>query len=40
MVWKALTDQGYDFRTAGANRRPPVDFDGLKLVSCLAERSK
>ncbi|WP_300535673.1 type I-E CRISPR-associated endoribonuclease Cas2e [uncultured Mameliella sp.] len=40
MVWKALTDQGNDFRTAGANRRPPVDFDGLKLVSFLAERSK
>lgn len=35
MVWKASTDQGYDFRTHGKNRRMPVDFDGLKLVSFL-----
>jgi CRISPR-associated protein Cas2 len=33
MVWKAPTDQGYDFLTAGKNRRMPVEFDGLKLVS-------
>lgn len=33
LVWKAPTDQGYDFQTAGRNRRMPVDFDGLKLVS-------
>jgi CRISPR-associated protein Cas2 len=33
MVWKAPTDQGFDFATCGLNRRMPVDFDGLKLVS-------
>lgn len=33
MVWKAPTDQGFDFATVGRNRRMPVDFDGLKLVS-------
>lgn len=33
MAWKAPTDQGYEFRTVGKNRRMPVDFDGLKLVS-------
>lgn len=38
MVWKAPNDQGYDFQTAGANRRMPVDFDGLKLVSFLPEK--
>lgn len=32
MVWKAPTDQGYEFATIGSNRRMPVDFDGLKLV--------
>ena len=32
MVWKAPTDQGYEFTTVGNNRRMPVDFDGLKLV--------
>lgn len=38
MVWKAPTDQGYDFATAGSNRRLPVDFDGLKLVSFFGEK--
>ncbi len=33
MIWKAPTDQGFDFLTIGRNRRMPVDFDGLKLVS-------
>lgn len=33
MVWTAPTDQGFDFATAGRNRRMPADFDGLKLVS-------
>ena len=33
MVWTAPTDQGFDFLTTGSNRRMPVDFDGLKLVS-------
>ena len=33
MVWRAPTDQGFDFATVGHNRRTPVDFDGLKLVS-------
>ncbi|NVO23044.1 type I-E CRISPR-associated endoribonuclease Cas2e [Donghicola mangrovi] len=35
MIWKAPTDQGYDFLTIGRNRRMPVDFDGLQLVSFL-----
>ena len=38
MVWKAPTDQGFDFATMGANRRMPVDFDGLKLVSFLPQQ--
>ena len=33
MIWKGPTDQGYEFLTIGRNRRMPVDFDGLKLVS-------
>ena len=37
MVWRAQNDQGYDFLTAGSNRRMPVDFDGLKLVSFFPE---
>ena len=37
MLWKAPTDQGYAFTTHGKNRRMPVDFDGLTLVSFLPE---
>ena len=33
MVWRAPSDQGFEFATCGANRRKPVDFDGLKLVA-------
>jgi len=33
MAWPAQKDQGFDFITAGENRREPVDFDGLKLVA-------
>ncbi len=35
MVWSTNTESGYDFETVGANRRIPVDFDGLRLVSFL-----
>ena len=37
MVWRAPTDQGFDFATAGVNRRMPVNFDGLKLVAFAAK---
>lgn len=33
MVWRTQTESGYDFATVGRNRRMPVDFDGLRLVS-------
>ena len=32
MCWATPTDQGFSFRTAGHNRRMPVDFDGMTLV--------
>lgn len=35
MAWNASNDAGYDFQTIGKNRRIPVDFDGLRLVSFL-----
>lgn len=37
MVWRAPNDQGFDFSTAGQNRRMPEDFDGLKLVTFLPQ---
>lgn len=36
MAWAAKTESGFDFQTLGQNRRVPVDFDGLRLVSFLA----
>ena len=33
MAWAAPNDAGFDFATAGANRRVPVELDGFKLVS-------
>lgn len=33
LIWKAPTDQGYAFETVGRNRRMPVNFAGLELVS-------
>ena len=35
MAWSTNTESGYDFATVGKNRRIPVDFDGLRLVSFL-----
>lgn len=32
MAWAAPTDSGFAFEAVGANRREPVDFDGLTLV--------
>lgn len=33
MAWATSTESGFDFQTLGENRRTPVDFDGLRLVS-------
>ena len=33
MAWTTDTESGYDFKTLGKNRREPVEFDGLRLVS-------
>ncbi len=38
MVWRTRTESGYDFLTIGMNRRMPVDFDGLRLVSFAPEK--
>lgn len=37
MMWDAPNESGFDFITVGKNRRIPVDFDGLKMVSFLPE---
>ncbi|TKI04076.1 type I-E CRISPR-associated endoribonuclease Cas2e [Martelella alba] len=33
MAWATNTESGFDFQTYGTNRRIPVDWDGLRLVS-------
>jgi len=40
MAWGTNTESGFDFMTLGANRRIPVEMDGLKLVSFLPEEEK
>jgi CRISPR-associated protein Cas2 len=37
MAWATNTESGFDFITYGKNRRQPVDFDGLRLVTFLPE---
>lgn len=39
LIWQAPTDQGFAFLTVGRNRRMPVDFDGLTLVSFFPEEA-
>lgn len=35
MAWSTNTESGFEFQTMGTNRRVPVDWDGLRLVSFL-----
>jgi CRISPR-associated protein Cas2 len=37
MAWVTNTESGFDFLTIGANRRIPVEMDGIKLVSFLSD---
>ena len=36
MMWAAPNEAGFELATHGSNRRIPVDFDGLRLVSFSA----
>ncbi|WP_140724760.1 MULTISPECIES: type I-E CRISPR-associated endoribonuclease Cas2e [Gammaproteobacteria] len=33
MAWASTSESGFDFQTLGANRRMPIDYDGLRLVA-------
>ncbi len=39
MAWGTNNEAGYDFVTIGMNRRIPVDFDGVQLISFLPQIS-
>lgn len=40
MAWAAPNESGFDFQTYGKNRRIPIDYDGLRLVSFLPAEQK
>ncbi len=33
LMWRSTAEAGFEFKTLGTNRRMPVDFDGVQLVS-------
>lgn len=33
LAWTSNNEAGFDFQTLGINRREPVEWDGVKLVS-------
>ena len=35
MAWATNTESGFDFQTFGQNRRIPIEYDGLRLVSFM-----
>jgi len=35
MAWGTNTESGFDFQTFGENRRVPIEYDGLRLVSFM-----
>lgn len=37
MIWATNTESGFDFVTYGENRRMPIDFDGMRLVTFAPE---
>ncbi|SFX34325.1 type I-E CRISPR-associated endoribonuclease Cas2e [Marinospirillum alkaliphilum] len=40
MAWATNTESGFEFQTYGANRRMPVDLDGLRLVSFYPQENQ
>lgn len=37
MSWATNTESGFDFVTYGANRREPIELEGMRLVRFLPE---
>ncbi|MBO9468778.1 type I-E CRISPR-associated endoribonuclease Cas2 [Endozoicomonas sp. G2_2] len=40
IAWASRNESGFEFQTYGANRRVPVDHDGLRLVRFLPGDTK
>ncbi|SHM16871.1 type I-E CRISPR-associated endoribonuclease Cas2e [Vreelandella subglaciescola] len=39
MAWASSHESGFEFQTYGDNRRQPIDYDGLRLVRFLPEKT-
>ena len=37
IAWRTTNEAGFEFKTLGANRREPADFDGVQLVRFMPE---
>ena len=40
VAWATNNESGFDFQTYGKNRRIPIDYDGLRLVSFMPPTSE
>lgn len=40
LAWTTNTEAGFEFETLGPNRRTPVDWDGVRLVSFHPEATE
>ena len=40
MAWQDKSSSGFDFQTLGENRREPIEYDGLRLVSFSPEPAR
>lgn len=40
IAWTTNNESGFDFETIGKNRRVPISFDSLKLISFLPEENE
>ena len=40
IAWSTNNESGFDFQTYGENRRIPIDYDGLRLVSFLPPKAE
>lgn len=38
MAWSTNNESGFDFATLGANRRIPVEMEGIRLVSFMPNK--
>lgn len=40
MAWRTKNELGFEVRTTGANRRIPVEYDGVQLVSFMPDAER